>query len=153
MISNEIFIENMDTFSESIVLKIKKGEWEDIFKGLCYINDNSIVLDYKYFKHFAVKETYSLILNYISNQFDNVLTNNQNFIIHINMKNLTISDIDKHKLFIQNMSTFFKEKYPNKLSKCYVYNAPFVFSQIYNIVSIFIDRDTQQKIELVSTRV
>ena len=66
------------------------------------------------------------------------------------MKSLTLSDVDKHKIFIQNIAVFLKEKYPNKLEKCYVYNAPFVFAQIYNIVSIFIDKDTQKKIELVN---
>jgi hypothetical protein len=66
------------------------------------------------------------------------------------MKNLNIIDIDKHKSFIHNIAGFLKEKYPQKLSKCYIYNAPFVFAQIYNIISLFIDKDTQKKIELVN---
>ena len=67
------------------------------------------------------------------------------------MKNLTITDVDKHIKFIQNMSVILKEKYPNKLTKCFVHNAPFVFSQILNIVSMFIDKETQSKIELIKT--
>ena len=66
------------------------------------------------------------------------------------MKNLTITDIDKHTTFIQNLSGYLKDKYPQKLSKCYIYNAPFVFSQIYTIVSIFIDKETRKKIELIN---
>ena len=124
--------------------------WDEMLNRLCYINDDAIVLDYKYFKYFAVKETYSIILKFITNQIDNLLAVNKYFIVHVNMKNLTISDIDKHKTFIQNISTLCKDKYPNKLSKCYIYNAPFVFSQIYNIVSMFIDKVTQQKIEVIS---
>ena len=65
------------------------------------------------------------------------------------MKNLTIVDIDKHKLFIQCISVYFQEKYPQKLGKCYVYNSPFVFNQLYNIICMFIDKETQKKIELV----
>jgi hypothetical protein len=68
------------------------------------------------------------------------------------MKNLNISDVDKHYKFIQHISVLFKERYHNKLTKCFVYNAPFVFSQILNMISIFIDKETQSKIELVSTK-
>jgi hypothetical protein len=69
--------------------------------------------------------------------------------VHVNLKKLTLIDIDKHKEFIQDMSGHLKNKYPDKLIKCYIYNAPFVFSQIFNIVSLFIDKDTQKKIELI----
>jgi hypothetical protein len=65
------------------------------------------------------------------------------------MKNLTIVDVDKHKEYIAYISEIFKDKYPDKLAKCYVYNAPFIFTQIFNIISVFIDKDTQKKIELV----
>ena len=67
----------------------------------------------------------------------------------MNLKKLTLIDIDKHKEFIQDMSVYLKDKYPDKLIKCYIHNAPFVFSQIFNIVSLFIDKDTQTKIELI----
>ena len=143
----KIIVEN----NENVCIeKIQKGNGDEILKNLCYIKENSIILNYIYFKYFATKENYSYILNYIANNIDSILLNNSNVVLHINMKNLTISDIDKHKTFIQNISTICKNKYPNKLLKCYIYNAPFVFSQIYNIVSMFIDKVTQQKIEVIS---
>ena len=77
---------------------------------------------------------------------------NSNFNVHANIKNLTLADIDKHKEFIQNISIILKQKYTNKLTKCYIYNAPFVFSQILNIVSLFIDKETQTKIQLVQKK-
>ena len=86
---------------------------------------------------------------YITNNIDNILLTNNEFVVHVSMKKITLSDIDKHKIFIQNISTFLKEKYPDKLLKCYVYNAPYVFKQIFNIISVFIDKETQKKIELV----
>lgn len=149
-LSNKIFSEiNENSSSEKIIHKVKNGEWRDILNGLCCIKENSIILNYIYFKHIAKDETYNYILNYITNNIDQVLQKNNQFIVHVNMKNLTIVDIDKHKVFIQNMSGFLKDKYPQKLSKCYVYNAPFIFTQIFAIVSMFIDKDTQKKIELV----
>lgn len=147
----EIFYENIEnTSSEKIIEKIKKGEWKDILNGLCFVKENIVVLNYVYFKHFATRETYSLILNFITNNIDAILLKNNYFIVKVNMKNLTIVDIDKHKIFIQNISGYLKEKYPQRLTKCYIYNAPFVFSQFFNIVSIFIDKETQSKIVLCS---
>jgi hypothetical protein len=75
------------------------------------------------------------------------------FIVHINIKNLTITDIDKHLNFIKYVSAFMQEKYPNKLTKCYVYNAPIVFSKIVNMLSFFIDKETQTKIELIRHKI
>lgn len=149
---NEIFLDNIETnSSKKIVDKIKKGEWCDILKGLCSIKENKVILNYIYFKNVAKDETYICILNYITNNIDQVLLTNNEFIVHVNMKNLTLTDIDKHKEFIQYISGYLKAKYPQKLAKCYIYNASFVFSQIYNIICLFIDKDTQQKIELVKT--
>lgn len=150
-LSLEIFSEyNENNSSEKIIGKIIKGEWDDILNGLCVIKENAIILNYIYFKYFATNETYNYILNFVTNNIDKILAKNVNFNVCVNMKSLTLSDVDKHKIFIQNIAVFLKEKYPNKLEKCYVYNAPFVFAQIYNIVSIFIDKDTQKKIELVN---
>ena len=149
---NEIFSETFENSSEKIVDKIKKGEWNDILKGLCSSKENSIILNYIYFKHIAKQETYTYILNYITNNIDKVLLTNNEFIVHVNMKNLTIIDIDKHKEYIKLISEFLKNKYPEKLGKCYVYNAPFIFTQIFNIVSMFIDKDTQKKIQLVKNK-
>ena len=142
----KLIVEN----NENICIeKIKKSHGDEILKNLCYIKENSIILNYIYFKYFATKDNYNYILNYIANRIDSILLNNDNVVVHINMKNLTIVDIDKHKLFIQCISVYFQEKYPQKLGKCYVYNSPFVFNQLYNIICMFIDKETQKKIELV----
>lgn len=150
VLDNLFFDNNRDNSSEKIIDKIKNGEWSYILNNLCSINKNMIILNYIYFKHFATSQTYNFILNYITNNIDNVLLKNDEFIVHVNMKHLTLVDIDKHKEFIQNISGFLKDKYPEKLKKCYIYNAPFVFTQIFNIVSMFIDKDTQKKIEVVN---
>ena len=147
----EIFRDNSYyTTSDIIISKIKKGEWQFILNGLCNIENNSIIIDYNFFKHFASKDTYHLILQLISNNIDNILKTNELFSVYVNMKTLTISEIDKHRDFIQQISGYLKEKYPNKLAKCYVYNAPFVFSTLFNIICLFIDKETQCKIELVN---
>jgi hypothetical protein len=149
-ILNNIFLENDEYETpEKITSKIQKNELNDILSKLCFIIENNIIIDYIYFKYLATNTTYNYILMYITNNINNILLENNDFIVHVNMKKISLSDVDKHKLFIQNFSSCLKEKYPDKLSKCYIYNAPGVFKQILNIISIFIDKETQEKIELV----
>ena len=150
-IINDMFSENNEnTSSEKIIDKVRNGNWNDIFKGICCIKENNIVLNYIYFKYIANDETYSYIMNHITNNIDQILQTNNEFSVHVNMKSLTIVDVDKHKEFVQQISLFLKDNYPDKLEKCYVYNAPFMFSNFFNIVSMFIDKETQKKIELVN---
>lgn len=137
--------------SEIIITKIKTGQWKDVIDGLCSVKDDVIILDNAYFKHFATKETYNIIISHITTSIDNILSIYQGFTVHINMKNLTMIDLDKHLNFIQNISVLFNEKYANKLTKCFVHNAPFIFSKILNIVSMFINKETMSKIELIKT--
>ena len=134
--------------SEKIINKIKQGESEFILNGLCTNKNNEIYLDYIFFKHFASVSTYSIILNIIINKINNILKSHNTFTVHANLKNLSISDVDKHKTFIGGLSSILKEKYPNKLHKCIIYNSPLIFSQIYGIISLFIDKETQTKIVL-----
>jgi hypothetical protein len=148
---SEIFIENNNKFSsESILSKIKKKEWSDILLGLCSSKHNYIIIDYTCFKYFATTETYNIIIQLICNHIDTILKTQPTFIVYVNLKMLTLSELDKHKLFIKNVSIVLKDKYPNRLDKCYVYNAPIIFSQLFTIISFFIDKNTQSKIELVT---
>ena len=62
---------------------------------------------------------------------------------------MSVMEIKKHITFIRDVSNLLKQKYQNKMKKCYIYNASNVFSQIYDIISKFVDKDTQQKIELI----
>lgn len=136
--------------SEKIISKIKQGDISEILKELCHSDKDTLILNYVYFKHLASINSYHLISVQIINNIDYILCTNKTFTVSVDMKGLTIGDVDKHKSFIQSISTLLKNRYPDKLNKCYIYNAPFVFSQIYSFVSLFIDKDTQNKIEIVS---
>lgn len=148
--NNNIMFENNETINiEYILNKIRTNKIEEIFDNICYIKDNYIIIDYVYIKHFASNDTYDLIFQHILNNIDSILKHHNKFGVHVNTKNLSLSDIDKHRTFITHMCRLFKDKYPDKLEKCYIYNAPHVFSHLYSIISIFIDKVTQQKIILV----
>lgn len=141
-----------DTNKLIIVEKIKSQKYDEIFSGLCCIKDNSIVMHYPYFKHFAMNDTYDIILQFIVSNIESVLKNSETFSVHVNANNLSISDVDKHKTFILKMSQTLNDKFPYKLHKCYIYDAPFIFSQVFSILGKFIDKDTQRKIHVVNNK-
>lgn len=137
--------------SEKIIEKIKNNKFSEIFEGLSYIKNDGLVVDYKYFKYLATLHTYDIITNYIDNRISEILTTHKNFTIYINMKSISISDVDKHRNYISYISKFFSEKYPNLLYKCYIYNAPYIFEKIFSMICVFIEKETQDKIHIVKS--
>lgn len=135
--------------SEKIITKIKNGDFTDIFENFIQIENNQITIHYIYFKHFASNSTYEFLTGLITNKIDPIINQYQTFIVHFNIKTFSLVELDKHKTYIYSVSNYFKERYPNKLEKCYVYNSSFLINQIYNIVSSFIDKDTLDKIEFI----
>ena len=65
------------------------------------------------------------------------------------MKTLSLRDIERYYTFICRISQIMKTDFEDKMEKCYIYNAPFVFSQLIKLISKFIDKKTQDKIQLV----
>jgi hypothetical protein len=125
---------------------------EDVLKKACYLyKENQIVINYSYLKWIMKNGVYTneCLIEYIMNVFKETLLYHKNFILHMNSSHLTMMDIDKYYLFIKNISLIMKESFPNKLDKCFVYNAPFIFSKLFSILSVFIDKATLQKIQIV----
>ena len=135
--------------TEKIMAKIKQGNLQYILNGLCNMKDDVIFIDFKYFKFFAERVTYQLITQVVMNHCDLVLQSFPKFIVHLNISSFNISQLDKHRAYITQISHLFANKYPDTLKICYVYNASFVFAQLFNIISLFVDKDTLQKVHLI----
>jgi hypothetical protein len=135
--------------SENIVSKIRQGDWQFILNGICTIRENALIMDFIYVKHFATAQTHQIIIDLIVNNIDKILNVNSKFIVHVNIHNMKLKDVDNNRDFIRTISKCLKEKFPDKLDKCYIYNATTMFSQILNVISLFIDKDTKEKIQLV----
>lgn len=135
--------------SSKIIEKIIQGDFSSILNKLCYINENNIYINYIYFKHLATTNTYSIIQQYVTNYIDIILNTYDFFEVHVNLTKLSLIDFDKHKNFIKSVSLILKDKYPDKLGKCYVYNSPSFFSQIYNFISLFIEKETLTKFQFL----
>lgn len=145
---NSLFNKPTNT-TELIISKIGNCDIKFILNGICYIKEDALVVNYKFFKYFASIETYDIIQQYFINSIDTILKNYDSFTVYLNMKSLTISQLDKHRSYLSQISCVLKKRYPETLSKCYVYDAPFIFSQVYNIISIFVDKETLNKIQIV----
>ena len=145
------YMNNMSEESCKIVDKIIKGDFNYVLNKMCNIQSNNVYIDHLYFKHLATRDTYPIIQQYVSHLLNTILNEHGHFIVHVNLNKLTLSDFDKHKDFIKSVSMLLKDTYPDKLKLCYVYNAPIFFSQIYNFVGLFIDKETLSKVQLLKT--
>jgi len=121
-----------------------------ILEKICRINENNIFIEYPAFKYFANENTYDEITEFLRDNFNKVLKNHINFNIHLSLKSLTIKEVEKHYNYIGKICGIFNNDFPDSnLDTCYIYNAPFIFSQVLSILSIFIDKVTCKKIKLV----
>lgn len=100
--ATDIFSKNNEKqIAEKIISNIQNGDLHEISHGLCNVRDNSIILDYRYFKHFASKDTYNYIMTNVTTHINNIISSHDKFVVHVNIKSLTVLEVDKHKLFIQ----------------------------------------------------
>lgn len=135
--------------STKIMEKIRQGNFEEILNGIGHIKDRGLVIDVKYIKYFANQYTYDIITCHFDNIFSHLLKYHDTYSIYVNFQSFSLTDIEKHYTFCKNMATYFSEKYPDKLYKCYIYNASFVFESLLKIMNTFIDKDTLSKMLLV----
>jgi hypothetical protein len=133
--------------NNNINLKLNEDKLNELLNNFCHIKlNNEIVMNYKYFKIISTFIDKNYILNYIIRIIETVLIKYETFIIHANIEKLTLLEIEKNRDFVQNMSNVLKDKFPDKLDICFIYEGSFIFKQIYNLLSHFIDKKTLKKI-------
>lgn len=121
----------------------------EILTKLCSSKDRELFVNYSVFKLIASASTYEMILLHVMNVIKQTTKIHHTADVHLNMKGLTISDLDKHKPFILDTINKLNNELPDTLNICYCYKTPFVFSQIYNLLFCVIDKETRQKIKIV----
>lgn len=123
---------------------------KEILSNWCFpVKENEIILDSQFFILIATTDNYGIIMNSAISLIEEILKTNETITVHLNMKSFTLIHLEKHYSFIKNICILLQTKFPDKLEKCFVYNAPFLFTQFFSIVSKFIDRKTQKKIKLI----
>jgi hypothetical protein len=140
-----------DETSEKIVKKIREGDYIPILQQLFRQEYNTLVIDYLYFKHIAGQSTYSIITDILIQTVDCILKQHDTFFVYVNMRSCSLTDVDKHKAYMTSLVQTLRDRYADKLEQCYITNASFVFTSLYNFLCMIIDKKTQQKIQLVSS--
>lgn len=135
-------------FSESVNEKTNENKLQELLYNFCHIKtNNEITINYKYFKTINTFIDKNNILYYLIFIVDNILKSYNTFIVHVNIEKLTLLDIDKNRDFVESMSTTLKDRFPDKLEVCLIYEGSFIFKQIYNLLALFIDKKTLKKIK------
>ena len=135
--------------STQILEKIRQKKFDEILDGIGHIKDNCLVIEFKFFKYFSVPVTHDLITSHMDQLMSEIVSKYNKFNVHMNLQSFSIADADKHSGYIRSISGFFADKYPERLNKCYIYNASFFFETILKIINTFIDKDTLKKIVLI----
>ena len=149
-------------FNQKMVLSTNYNEL------FCHVKENQIFIDYRYLKFIYKDENAFDVHNKATNNnihsihsihnihiimkiiemIKHILQKYDDFIIHISFKNFTIMDLDKKYRFITEACEMFQREIPLKMKKCNIYNAPFIFSHLYKIISSFLSKETRQRIHL-----
>jgi len=146
IINNNLTTKNLN-INANINLKLNEKKLQELLNNFCHIKiNNEIEIHYKFFKIINTFIDQNYILNYLIFIVENILKNYETFIVHVNIEKLTLLEIEKNRLFVQEMSNVLKEKFPDKLEVCNIYEGSFIFKQIYNLLAIFIDKKTLKKI-------
>jgi hypothetical protein len=128
-------------------LESNEEKIREALNAFCYIkSNNEIIINYETFKILNKLIDKKIILNYLLYTIETVLNQFELFIVHANIKKLTLLEIDRNKDFIYEMSNILKEKFNDKLDLLYVYDSSFIFKQIHQLLAMFVDKKTITKI-------
>jgi hypothetical protein len=137
----------MKTNLSNLEKKITEEQLKELLHHFCHVKENNeISINYEYFKHVNVFIEKPQILNYLIYIIQTVLNNFDTFTVHANIKKLTLLEMDKNKDFIFEASNILKTTFNDKLDLCFIYEGSFIFKQIYNLISTFVDKSTLNKI-------
>lgn len=123
--------------------------FQDILHKFGSSNGNEVFLNYAIFKLIGSQATYSTIVAYMFKLLQDTSNIHSKIVVHVYLKTLTVSDVDKHKPFIMDVIHKLTTELPDILEVSYLYKAPFVFSQIFSLISMAIDKETREKIQVV----
>jgi len=137
---------------KSHITQINKSLKEILFL-FCNVNeDNEMIIDYRYFKLLesinCLDKDY--IIKYVMNHISLILKNQEHFVVHLCLHSLSLTDLEKHYTFMYKISEMLKTSFPDNLERCFIYKAPFIFSQFFSVISTFVDKKTLAKIELIA---
>lgn len=129
-------------------LKNKKNEDINVYLSyFSYITNNSLILDYRFFKLIGNPNNYDFFLNYLMNQIEVLLTQIKLFDLYFNIETITLTEMDKYSTFFIKVAKLFSEKYPDCLQNFYILGSGFMFDNMKNFFSLILSKKTREKIQ------
>ena len=123
--------------------------FSDILSRLCFHRENEIVLDYRCFQYVYSIQCEEVIIQHIMNVMIHLLKSQHTLLFHVNMSSITLLHLEKYSSFIKRLSELLKTTFPDTLDTCFIYNAPFIFSSLFQLMSMIMDKKTLVKIKLI----
>jgi len=123
--------------------------FSNILSHLCFHRENEIVLDYRCFQYVYSIQTEEVIIQHIMNTMNHLLKSESTLLFHVNMSSITLLHLEKYSSFIRKLSELLKATFPDTLDTCFIYNAPFIFSSLFQLMSMIMDKKTLVKIKLI----
>jgi hypothetical protein len=115
--------------------------------------ETDIIIDFRFFKSIAGNDNYDEItrvyLLYMEPFWNKCMEENRLYNVYFNMRGLTLTELEKNYNFFKNLNTLLTEQFPNKLKTIFIYNAPFVYAQLFSFISRILDPETREKLQLV----
>ena len=145
----------------------KKAQKEELTKAICSQLDinyllskmirmgetNNIYFDYLIFKMFANADNYDQIITYCIKLFSDIIVKYGSYIIHVNLKSITVSAVERHQDFVRQFTRKClldgRHEYSLRLEMCNLYNSPSVLEMIKTMLKTMIEPIVMQKIRLV----
>jgi len=136
-----------DDYYNDIKKDLKNIDFSLFLNSFCRIDQqNHVVIDYRYFKLIAFSDNYDLFKFFIVDKINKVLLIEENVTIHVNLDNITLTDIDKHSNFLIQLAKYMSEEFPDKLDKGYIYHSGFLIHSIYSMLTMVLSKETRSKI-------
>lgn len=125
------------------------------YSKFCYINNSgdigvvSIVLN-EYQKH--SQDQYNKLIAHIVKISTEAWLHSQNngidmFDVMVDASNISLKKLDRK--LAKELAITLQQLFPEKLHKCIIYNTPNIFYHFYDLIKIFIDKRTRNKVTIV----
>ena len=116
---------------------------------------NNVYFDYQIFKLFANADNYDSIIQTCIQIFSDLIVKYGSYIIHVNLKSITVSAVERHKNFVsrftQQCITDGRHLYSMRIENLFIYNSPPIFETIRGMMRPLIDPNVMAKLKIVST--
>jgi len=142
-------IENQFLKEINIVNQNIKGLTTDQIIGVfCYNVRNQLFLNFNYIKLLSSLDKKAIIEIIRKNIIEVLGRGHEKAVIHVCLKSMSITQIDKYLSLFKEAITIFRIEFPDRLERCYLYHCSSIFSYLYTLISRLLEKETSSRIML-----